>query len=628
MTHLLSITGVRRAVLALVCVLGAVLMPAAAQVQESEPVTVRVQAPKVLYVGDTADLAVVIRGSRNVAPPDLSAVKDATILYRAPQDSSSTMTTIINGQVTTKNSITYSHFYAITANRPGTLTIPSLSVVVDGKTITTQPVTIEVREPTQTSDFGLEVRVEPPTAYVGQPVRVTLTWTLTKPVRNPGNNGIAVSMPISGEAGSFENLPGPLPQSSNTSPVDDRFQRVQLNHSEAVGTVSQATRNGRTVNILTIDRVIIPREPGRLEIGPARIDFYAVVGERPRGVMDAPWDDRSIVERQVVRAPAASIDVLPLPEDGKPANFSGLVGNYSVLSSVDTQDVAVGDPINLSISVAGPYPLTLVPPIDLAKQSAFDGFRVPRTPILPTTNETAARFDAVIRPRTQSATSVGPVELSYFDPKQKAYRVAQSRPITLNVRPSTTITLPDEHDEPVPEPAKQSAQSGPADIYRGPISPGAESFNLPSSLLTPRLIALVGIPPLACALAASLSIWRRRTAAGAGSRRRRQAFRAFRRRSRSAARETVSRHDSLAHALTDFVADWYDQAPRSLTAPQAAAQLGDQSDIASADLRRLLLDSDSWRFRESESAPQFDTLRTSAESAVASFVRAQRRRPG
>ncbi len=138
--------------------------------------------------------------------------------------------------------------------------------------------------------------------------------------------------------------------------------------SSVVGKISQATVNGRTFNTITFEQVLIPRKAGALTVGPLRAAFEAIVGQRQRGFFDSIFDDLSVSERFVVSAPSAMLKVRPLPTEGRPSNFSGLVGEYTLRADASPTAVNVGDPITLSVTVHGPPQLELVHSLPIERQ--------------------------------------------------------------------------------------------------------------------------------------------------------------------------------------------------------------------------------------------------------------------
>ncbi len=582
----------------LIAVLAAItllLAPALARAQ----VSVRVDAPEKMYVGDTSDLQVVVTGSRNVEAPDLSALRDFEAIYRAPQDMSSTMTTIINGRMDTRVNITYSHLYAITPRHAGKLEIPPLTVLIDGRAYTTQPVVVEVAEPTAAADFKLQLIAEPASAFVGQPIHVRYVWVVGKPVES-----VQLGMPITGV--DHDTIIGP--ETAQLNQRDQRAVQVRLS-GEPVNAIYQNS-------VLTIDRIIVPNKAGVLTIGPARADFLAVTGQRPRGPLDAPWDNRNITERQFSTAPSIVIPVTELPSEGKPANFSGLVGAYSIAASADAANVSVGDPINLSIGITGPYPLSLVPPLDLLRQSTLKkNFRVPREPALPQVTSAAAAFSTMIRARNAEVNEIGPISLSYFDPDAKQYRTASTKPIPITVRASSAITLPDEPDAPTAdEPTQAKRPGGLPDIDRSPVYAGSTPFDLALALREPSTLVLLLAPPLFCAVAAGAFAFRRWRERDPAAARRRAAFAQLRRSMKHARPDSL---DDIARALSNFAADSFDQPRDTLTGTTAATLLSDSNTPAGSQLADLLLACDETRFGESSVPAVNRSARTLMDQALA-----------
>ncbi len=575
-----------------------------ASAQDNQPITVQLQAPQRMYLGDNQDIQIVVTGSKNVRPPDLSGLADFEVVYRAPQDMSSTMTTIINGRVSTRVSITYGHLYTITPRRAGQLQIPPITVVVDGKTFTTPATTVEVVEPKQGEGFSLALTADHARAFVGQPILVRLVWTLGKNV-----TGVQLSMPIDGA----ENEVMPGPQTRPLSQNSPGAAVVALNGVQVIGAFDQHT--------LTIDRVIVPKQAGRITIGPARADYLTVIEQRQRGPMDFLFENRDITERQFSSAAPIEIMVEDLPAAGRPKHFSGLVGRYEISATADATSVSVGEPINLMVGVAGPYPPSLVPPMDFTAQTALKShFRVPREPVLGQTTATAAFFTAMIRARSDGVKAIDPVSINYFDPETRQYRTASTSPIPLAVKASTTVGLPDEPEQAEPErPVQQARPGGLPDIERGPLGGGAPMMDVREAIRSTSTLALLAGPPVLCGLiAAGMGVgrWRRRDPEGA---RRRAAVRRLRRAVRRPA-GSIDPLDSVARALANFAADWFSQPADTLTGPAAAELLVQSGTDAGQMLAGLIHECDAARFGGARAEARPDA-RTIGERAIAAARR-------
>jgi hypothetical protein len=122
-----------------------------------------------------------------------------------------------------------------------------------------------------------------------------------------------------------------------------------------------------------------------------------------------------------------SITVLPLPEENRPADFSGAVGDFSFEARVSPSEPAVGDLITVTSRVSGGgYTDGMDPPRvrDAAGFKAYD----PRL-----VRQTAAEsvYEQILVPQSTNSAAVPPLRFSFFDPGRKAYRSLDAGPFPL-----------------------------------------------------------------------------------------------------------------------------------------------------------------------------------------------------
>lgn len=434
-------------------VLALALLTQASAIAQPESLSVDVAIPERGYVGDSVPLIVTVQGSREAQQPAWPQIDGAEIGFLRSEDRSSSFTMSINGQTTTRRTITMVMVYEVRFDRTGVFEIPAIDVVVgagpSARRLTSQPARIRIEEPTEDPEFGLEFMIESTRVFVGQPVLATLTWIVGKPVRN-----VRVSLPFDPSIARLVPGPSSTPTRSSTTGSrgavrsDPRQFETTLNGQPVTARIDERVVGGTRRQALTVDVVFIPQRSGRLSVGPARVDYDAVIGQRPRRFTDAPWDDLSILERQASIASPVDITVLPLPADSRPANFSGLVGRYEIASSSRPVSASVGEPIELTVTVKGPHPISLVPALDLASQMTRSEplLRIPADPILPNLDGGVARFDVRVRARSDQVREIPPIGLTYFDPVDEAYRTAWSNPIPISIHGSASIGLPDDDD--------------------------------------------------------------------------------------------------------------------------------------------------------------------------------------
>jgi hypothetical protein len=175
--------------------------------------------------------------------------------------------------------------------------------------------------------------------------------------------------------------------------------------------------------MLTLSRTYVATRSGRLDFPQSWLEFGTV----RRGVFR---DDR---ELYYVGAPAFSIEVVPLPEDGRPFDFSGGVGRFAVEADVSRRDVDVGESIKLTVDWTGDANLEFFALPDPSRMDAFKDFRV-----YGTTNERfygdRRRVVYDLAPLSADIFEIPPLPLSIFDPDSERYTEVTTDAIPIRVR--------------------------------------------------------------------------------------------------------------------------------------------------------------------------------------------------
>ncbi|MEX2218436.1 MAG: BatD family protein [Phycisphaerales bacterium] len=546
---------------ALAAVLGLLLPAAPALAQGSPGVAAKVSANRVA-LGDSLTLQILVEGASSVPPPDLSTLDGFTI---RPGGVAHGMN-IAGGQVVETATLSWQ----LTPTRKGVLTIPAITVTVRGRAYTTEPIEIAVVEPSESPDFRLTLEADRTTVYVGEPVKVRLVWHVGKQVRTvqfTGNDG----------GDDFDIALGPDPRPGGAGGRDDqRYPQFKFLGLDAVGRLGQGDLDGVQVTTLTLDLIITPRRAGEVRVGPINAIFQAVTGQRPRNFFDAPWDDTSTLERRVLAATPLTLDVLPLPDEGKPAGFTGLIGEFGITSSAGSGQASVGDPIPLTVRITGPEPLEAEAP-DLSTAPGFDAFKLAPEGWQPAGSRAGERaFTTTLRPRSDSVTEIPPVALSYFDTAKCRYETARSSAIPLKVLPTREVTAADaigarvgRLSEPTSSaPAGKPLIPGPGGIhanYEGDDALIDQEVSLIEWAGHPVGALVLAGPPALC-LAVSLA--RGRRAGETASARRRRALARSRRLLRRARTE-----GEIADALRVYLGGALGAEPAAITSADARSML-------------------------------------------------------
>lgn len=561
----------------LIAILGAVLAPAMPSRAADISVTAAVSSARVA-IGDTLVYQITVDGAEDATSPDLSGLDGFSARYAGGAPNSSHSSFRINGQRQDFDVKRYVMQWQLSPTRKGKLTIPSVQVKVGAQTYSTSPVSISAFEPTESPDFKLKLEADKAIAYVGEPVKVRLTWLLGKKVQR---------VQFSGADGGqvFDIAPGPDPRPGGRE--DQRYPVLPFLGTQAVGRIGKGDMDGSEVTALTIDLIVTPRKAGQVEVGPYSAAFEAVVGQRQPSFFDAPWDDRNITEHNVVASNTLTFDVRDVPEAGKPASFSGLIGNYGVSAAAGATEANVGDPIPLTVTISGPEPMSSVHPPDLASLPGFDAFKLAPEgwQAGDKTKPGERTFTTTIRPRTDSITQIPPVELAFFDTAKGQYNTSASAALPLKVSPTREITSADAiGTRPATPPSPSVSPAKPIESLPEGIHANYEDgdvlVNQDVGLLllirTPAGLALVAGPPV-LAVATMIATRRRLNTPAAG-----------RRRALSQARGILrgaDSHEQVSLALRSYLGGALGVEPAAITSSdcpallrQAGSSLGDRSE--------------------------------------------------
>jgi len=180
-----------------------------------------------------------------------------------------------------------------------------------------------------------------------------------------------------------------------------------------------------------IKTALFPTTSGELTIGPAALTYNT------GGFFSS---QRS----RVLRSKEITIDAQPLPVNGKPANFSGAVGNYTISAAADITSIKVGDVVTVTVTVAGTGNLDLITSLNSPDISAFKSYD-------PKVSETITNsgfvvgggktWEYILMPKSEGKLSIGPFTLSFFNPDDRSYHTLSTEEINLTVAPGEAAAL-------------------------------------------------------------------------------------------------------------------------------------------------------------------------------------------
>jgi hypothetical protein len=391
-------------------------------------------------VGEAFTFQIKVDGNDSPAEPDLTGISNSDFDVRplGGQTTNSESVTIINGHMNREVHRGYVFSYQLTPKHEGSLLIPAIAVSVDGQIIKTQPIHITVGRPTENRNFKLRLSLSRDKCYVGEPVVLTVTWYISMNIRQAN-----FTLPI------LSNKAFTVIDPEDAADSQKKNIQIPLGGGTVRAETGQEMLNGKTYTTIHFQKILIPNQPGVFEIPQSTVSCTAVVRDSnaPRNPF---FDDdffggmRGTLKKFVTPSNTLSLTVRDLPEKDKPANFSGLVGAFTIDASAVPTNVSVGDPITLTIKLSGADYMKPVELPPLGQQPALAKyFKIPDEMAPGKIEDNTKIFTQTIRATTADVKEIPPIELSYFDSSDGIYKIARTKSIPLTVKPTRVITAQD-----------------------------------------------------------------------------------------------------------------------------------------------------------------------------------------
>jgi hypothetical protein len=372
-----------------------------------------------IYAGDQFTYRIIIDGYDQPGEVDLSPLAAYKPRSAGGGNNSQTSISIINGKSTTNVVRQYVMNYVLTAPQAGPMHIQPVTVTVGGTQYQTNEVMLNVTKPGTTELLELETTLSQEKCYVGQPVILTVKFYRYANI------------------GDYQfNIPA----------LDsDDFVVEEFEGDAGQAKQNRVNRGGREAILLSFRKVLIPKRTGDIDLGTPSVSADVAIGRsRSRDDFFGDFFGSSVqYKRFSVSSQPMKLIVSPLPNLNAPAGFYGLVGRYTITAQATPTKVSVGDPITLTIRIAGDYLKSVRWPA-IERMPAFaDNFKIPSEVASPVIENGVKVFTQTLRPTNDKITEIPAIPLVYFDADKGQYVTAKSEPIKLEVSPTKILTTAD-----------------------------------------------------------------------------------------------------------------------------------------------------------------------------------------
>jgi len=196
--------------------------------------------------------------------------------------------------------------------------------------------------------------------------------------------------------------------------------------------VAPQSYGGAVFEAHVFQRALFPVAPGPLRIPSPQLTYSLP--------QSSSYFSRE--ESYVVRAESASVIVRPLPEDGRPADFTGAVGVLTLSTRVDASEARVGDPFVLTVRVEGVGNVKLLPrpALELSWAGVVPGSERVRVDSTGARVRGVKEFDYLVTPVRSGPVLLPVLRYPYFDPYRAEYAWAETPAADISIAAGDAVS--------------------------------------------------------------------------------------------------------------------------------------------------------------------------------------------
>lgn len=319
-----------------------------------------------------------------------------------------------------RSSFNKSYSYFLLPTQKGSLTIKQAAVEINGQIYKTNPIKINVtaavqqprdpnEEPQISADDAIHLvaEISKGNPYVNEPITVVYKLYFSY------NIGIT----------NWREL---------NKPKYNDFWSQNIDIKQLVA--EEGKYNGERSRCVVLRKTVLyPQKSGKLEIEPLSLDIDVQVPTNRRNFFGQV---QVVNDNKRVSAGSKTITVRPLPEAGKPIDFSGAVGRFNFSVTPSKTDLKNGESLDLKVVASGTGNLklfTLPKPVVPNSLEMYDPVHSEKvnTPLSGMNGSISDSYTII--PQFKGQYLIKPMSFSYFDLSSGKYKTITSSQITIKV---------------------------------------------------------------------------------------------------------------------------------------------------------------------------------------------------
>ena len=312
---------------------------------------------------------------------------------------------------------TYSYFLA--PKKKGKFTINQATIEINGEIYKSTPVTVEITKavdkPRDPND---------PDVVVADNIHLVAEVSKTSPYLNEAIT-VVYKLYVSPNTGV-----------SNWREIDSpRYNDFWSQSIDLKGLkILNGTYKGEDYRYVVLRKTVLyPQKIGELEIEPLSLDITVEVPTNRRNIFGARLMTQA---HKTISAGSRTINVKALPENGKPANFTGAVGDFSFKVATSKNKLNASESLQASVEVSGNGNLKLFELPKLSVPSSLEVYEPENTDNIRTniSGMQGKRSESyTIVPQFKGKYPIPSISFSYFDLKTESYKTITSNELVVDV---------------------------------------------------------------------------------------------------------------------------------------------------------------------------------------------------
>ena len=387
------------------------------------------EAPDAVAVGDQFRITYTVN-TQDVKSFRASSMKGLDVLA-GPYESRMTSSQYVNGKGSTVSSITYT--FTVMASNKGSFTITPASIVANGKPITSNVLKIKVL-PADQAGSGSSSSKAGASRSQSSGTKISANDLIIVGSVNKSNVYEQEALVLTYKIYTLVDLRG----FDNVKLPDFKgFQSQEVELPQTKQFTLERYKGKNYHSVIYRQFVLFPQQSGKLTINPARFDASIAKAMQTNDPFDAFFNGGSnVVEvKKSIATPQITVNVSALPA-GKPANFCGGVGGFTLSSSINSKEVKTNDAITIKLTISGVGNLKLIetPKIEFPKDFEVYDPKVTNKFTLTKGGLSGSKvIEYLAIPRYAGAYKIPSVSFTYFDSNSKSYKTLKTEEYNLKV---------------------------------------------------------------------------------------------------------------------------------------------------------------------------------------------------